>query len=114
MKPERAEIMSALEVQQRYYTPEEYLALEREADFKSEYFDGGIYAMSGGMPMHSKIINNTSAAITAQLWNSPCDGHNAEFKSARAVAEATFYVPGFHGRLRRFPVPRREQTTLIS
>ncbi len=30
-----------------YYTPEQYLALEREAEYKSEYIDGQIYAMSG-------------------------------------------------------------------
>ena len=29
------------------YTPEEYLLLEREAEHKSEYFDGEIFAMSG-------------------------------------------------------------------
>ena len=26
-----------------YYTPQEYLRLEREADYKSEYFKGEIY-----------------------------------------------------------------------
>ena len=29
-----------------YYTPEQYLALEREAEYKSEYINGQIYAMS--------------------------------------------------------------------
>jgi Uma2 family endonuclease len=31
----------------RYYTPEEYLALERAAGYKSEYLDGEIYPMNG-------------------------------------------------------------------
>ena len=31
----------------RRYTPEEYLTLERKAEFKSEYLNGEIYAMSG-------------------------------------------------------------------
>ena len=38
------------------YTPEEYLALERAADFKSEYFDGQIFAMAGASPEHSAIV----------------------------------------------------------
>jgi Uma2 family endonuclease len=29
-------------------TPEEYLALERRAEYKSEYIDGEIVAMTGG------------------------------------------------------------------
>jgi Uma2 family endonuclease len=29
------------------YTPEEYLALERQAEYKSEYFNGEIFAMTG-------------------------------------------------------------------
>ena len=33
----------------------EYLAIERAADFKSEFFDGEMFAMSGGTPMHSLI-----------------------------------------------------------
>lgn len=41
------------------YTPEEYLALERHAEFRSEYIDGSIIAMTGaqkaisGDPAHS-------------------------------------------------------------
>ena len=87
--------MSALEVQQRYYTPEEYLALEREAEFKSEYFDGGIYAMSGGTPAHSQIINNTSTAVSSQLWNSLCNGHNADLKVRALLPRQLFTYPDF-------------------
>jgi len=28
-------------------TPEEYLAIERKAEYKSEYYDGVVYAMAG-------------------------------------------------------------------
>ena len=37
------------------YTPEEYLALEEKADYKSEYFQGMIYAMSGASLNHNRI-----------------------------------------------------------
>ena len=37
------------------YTPEEYLALEDSADYKSEYFQGMIYAMSGASLNHNRI-----------------------------------------------------------
>ena len=37
------------------YTVQEYLDLEREAEFKSEYWGGQIYAMSGGTATHSEL-----------------------------------------------------------
>ena len=54
-------------------TPDEYLALERQAETKSEYLDGEMFAMAGASPQHVRIC----AALTASLWNQlldrPCD-----------------------------------------
>jgi hypothetical protein len=36
-------------------TPQEYLARERLAETKSEYYDGEVFAMSGGSRAHSVI-----------------------------------------------------------
>jgi Uma2 family endonuclease len=41
-----------------HYTPEEYLALEEKAEFKSEYHDGDIIPMTGGSLNHNEIITN--------------------------------------------------------
>jgi len=41
-----------------FYSKEEYLAMEAAADYKSEYYQGEIFAMSGGSLKHSSIIFN--------------------------------------------------------
>jgi len=41
-----------------YYTPEDYLALEDNAEEKSEYFNGEIFSMAGASVNHNRIINN--------------------------------------------------------
>lgn len=46
------------ETEKRYYTPEEYLALEEAAEYKSEYQDGEILPMTGGTANHNKIALN--------------------------------------------------------
>jgi len=54
-----------------YMTPEEYLALERQAEYKSEYFDGEIFSMSGASPNHNQITANVLAEIHAQFKKRP-------------------------------------------
>lgn len=49
--------------EKKKYTPEEYLALEEQAEFRSEYENGEIVAMSGGSFKHSQITNNTARFI---------------------------------------------------
>jgi Uma2 family endonuclease len=53
-------------------TEEEYLALENAAEFKSEFYDGVMYAMAGTTPAHSLVTAN----LTSQLWQAlrqrPC------------------------------------------
>lgn len=44
--------------EKRYYTPDEYLALEESAIDKSEYHDGEIVPMTGGTTNHNKLALN--------------------------------------------------------
>ena len=48
-------------------TPEEYLVMEREAAFKSEYRDGKIVAMPGASRQHNLITVNLSSGLHIQL-----------------------------------------------
>jgi Uma2 family endonuclease len=56
-----------------YYTPEEYLALERHAEFKSEYIDGRIVAMTGASAPHNRIAGSVHAELRARFRNGPCE-----------------------------------------
>ena len=58
-----------MQVQQRYYTPEEYLALEEAAEQKSEYRDGKIIPMTGGTVDHNQIAGNFYIALSIALRN---------------------------------------------
>src|SRR5882724_8135313 len=53
-------------------TPEQYLEIERAADFKSEYFAGRMYAMVGGWIPHAHIIANVTGALFQALRGGPC------------------------------------------
>jgi Uma2 family endonuclease len=56
----------------REFSPEEYLLIERRAEYKSEYIDGMIYAMAGASPNHSVIVGNLIAGLHNQLQPTPC------------------------------------------
>lgn len=64
--------MSSVAVQS-HLTPAEYLALERKATTKSEYFDGQIYAMSGASRAHNLIVANLLSALHTQLSKRDCE-----------------------------------------
>lgn len=52
-----------LQTQARKYTPEEYLQLEEQAEFKHEYHDGEIVPMTGGTTNHNEIAGNFYANL---------------------------------------------------
>jgi Uma2 family endonuclease len=56
-----------MQTQQRYYTPEEYLAQEEAAEFRSEYRDGEIVPMTGGSINHNQIAGNVYALLKFAL-----------------------------------------------
>ena len=57
---------------QKHYTPEEYLALERQAQYKSEYYAGEIFAMAGASRWHNLIVTNVLRELSLQLKGRPC------------------------------------------
>jgi len=59
--------------QQENYTPEEYLALEETADYRSEYFRGEIFAMSGGSANHNRIARNLVVGLDTAFADKPCE-----------------------------------------
>lgn len=58
---------AAMQTQTRKYTPEEYLAIEESAEFRSEYQDGAIIAVTGGSISHNRIVRNLTAFLTFAL-----------------------------------------------
>ena len=56
-----------------YLTPEEYLALERRAETKSEYFNGEMFAMVGASREHNVVSGNIFREINQQLRGTPCE-----------------------------------------
>ena len=62
------------------YTPQEYLALERKAETKSEYYRGEIFAMSGASRIHNLISGNLFALIWNQLRGRACVVFNSDMR----------------------------------
>jgi Uma2 family endonuclease len=62
--------MSAQE--QARLTPEQYLAAERAAEFKHEYYNGQMYARPGGSFQHCLIAGNILGALHTELKTRPC------------------------------------------
>lgn len=67
-------------VQKKHYTPQEYLALERVAEFKSEYLRGEIFAMSGATRQHSLTASNLIREAGGQLRDKPCEVHGSDLR----------------------------------
>lgn len=63
-----------------YLTPEQYLEIERASDEKHEYWSGEMYAMAGGLPVHSFVINNIETALTQLLREKDCFVFNADLR----------------------------------
>ena len=63
-----------------YITPEQYLALERQAETKSEYFAGEIFAMAGASREHNRISGNAFGELWSQLRDRPCATYNSDMK----------------------------------
>jgi Uma2 family endonuclease len=54
-------------------TEEQYLAIERAAEFRSEFLDGEMFAMAGGSMSHLRLQQNLAGELHASLRGSQCE-----------------------------------------
>ena len=77
---------------QTFITPDEYLARERQAEQKSEYFNGEIFAMSGASPRHVLIVTNVVAELRGQLKKRSCTVYSTGLR-VRVSATGLYTYP---------------------
>jgi Uma2 family endonuclease len=63
-----------------FYSPEEYLALERSSEAKHEYYNGEIFAMGGATEEHVSIVTNLVGELHAQLKIGPCKVYSNDLR----------------------------------
>lgn len=62
------------------FTPDEYLALERQSEIRHEFLDGTVYAMAGERLAHSAICFNLAGALHPPLRETNCRGFSPNMK----------------------------------
>lgn len=69
-----------LQQQRRYVTPQEYIENERLSEFRSEYFAGEIFAMSGATRTHNVIVRNISRRLDPQHEGQACEVYTNDMR----------------------------------
>ncbi len=64
----------------KFYTPEEYLALEEMEDYRSEYYNGEVFAMAGGSANHNRIGLNVAAMFNMVFENRSCEAFMSDMR----------------------------------
>lgn len=78
-------------LKQTDYSAEAYLALERSAPYKSEFYDGQIYAMTGASREHNLITVNIAGELRSQLKQQPCEAYVNDMRVKAAQAHSYYY-----------------------
>jgi Uma2 family endonuclease len=73
-----------------FITPEQYLEIERKAEFKSEYYNGEMFPldraglettdMAGARLAHNQLIWNFGVELGTQLKSGPCQGFTNDMR----------------------------------
>jgi Uma2 family endonuclease len=58
----------------------EYLAAEKRNDFKSEFFNGEMFAMAGATIPHNRVNENLSIHIGSQLIRGACQSFSSDLR----------------------------------
>lgn len=63
-----------------FISPEDYLAMERSATEKHEYFKGEVFAMSGASLEHNRIFHNIYGQLFTHLKGKDCTPYGSDLR----------------------------------
>lgn len=75
----------------RFFTEAEYLAIERAAEYKSEFYDGEIFAMAGASLPHNRVKENLAGEIYSRLKGTRCQSFSSDMRVKVPRARAYCY-----------------------
>jgi len=76
--------------EKKVVSPETYFEMEKTAEYKSEYYHGEVFAMTGASARHNLMVTNMLANLHSQLQDSDCWVFPSDLKIQ--VDEAAHYV----------------------
>lgn len=74
-----------------YVSAQEYLALEKQAAYKSEYIAGTIVAMSGASREHNLIVTNIVTSLGQQLRGRSCEVYASDMRVKMPASDLCVY-----------------------
>ena len=63
-----------------FLTPEQYLEIERKAEYRSEYYQGEMFAMAGATREHILLVTNLVGELRQQLRTGPCEVYSNDMR----------------------------------
>ncbi len=72
--------ISMSSVPKTYLTEAEYLTRERQAEHKSQFFGGEVFAMAGATRHHNVIAMNVGTSLNVQLRDRNCEVYPSDMK----------------------------------
>ncbi|QEL15840.1 Uma2 family endonuclease [Limnoglobus roseus] len=65
-------------VPKRKMTAAEYLEIERKAAFKSEFYNGEMFAMAGASEPHNRVKENLVGELFGRMKGGPCGSYSSD------------------------------------
>jgi Uma2 family endonuclease len=69
-----------LQPRKRYFSHQEYFEIEKHGEFKNEYYNGELFAMSGASHNHNVIAVNVTSALHRALYDKNCFVYAGDMK----------------------------------
>ncbi|MDA1052221.1 MAG: Uma2 family endonuclease [Planctomycetota bacterium] len=66
--------------EKRFISSDEYLTIERASEFRHEYYNGEMFAMSGATRAHNVIAGNIFRRFLDQFENRDCEAYMADMR----------------------------------